>query len=93
MVAGSTRGGCSFVSPAGMADFRWLRSGPFLVGQHEAEGPHPHPSTPTAPATIGTGVLIRASATGPPGMLSRLRGGPVFRCWSSLCERRRANRL
>lgn len=30
------------------------------------------------PGTIGTGVLIRASATGPPGMLSRLRGGPVF---------------
>ena len=31
------------------------------------------------PGTIGTGVLIRASATGPPGMLSRLTGGPVIR--------------
>lgn len=30
------------------------------------------------PGTIGTGVLIRDSVTGPPGMLSRLRGGPVF---------------
>ncbi|MER6460218.1 hypothetical protein ACWC4D_14410 [Streptomyces sp. NPDC001288] len=30
------------------------------------------------PGTVGIGVLIRASATGSPGMLSRLRGGPVF---------------
>lgn len=35
------------------------------------------------PGTIGTGVLIRASTTGPPGTLSRLRGGPVSVCWSS----------
>lgn len=32
------------------------------------------------PGTIGTGVLNRDSSTGPPGMLSRLRGGPVFCC-------------
>lgn len=50
-----------------------------LTRQREA-GVEPAPAFEHAnhPGTIGTGVLIRASTTGPPGMLSRLRGGPVF---------------
>lgn len=84
-------GACSAHSPSwltfGGAGQNWasndrLQPPPSLT-QQQLTGVVAAPESEHAdrPGTIGTGVLIRASTTGPPGMLSRLRGGPVFCCW------------
>lgn len=89
-VTGNTHGGYSVGAPAAVADFRRFRSEPSPTRQRGA-GVTTAPTFGHAnyPGTIGIGVLIRASATGPPGMLSRLRGGPVFVCRVWSYERRR----